>query len=459
MNRPRSIFTVETPLGQDVQSILMQHPEGLRVDELWRLLRREKGRHVNQENLRELLGNTRFFSLLPGDRYILASGERPSSENPTEENSTEQKPGTDFWDKPFISNVPLARENYVVFDLETTGTDPSIDKIIQIAALKVINGRPVAARNWYVNPGEIDIPYTLKITLGMADDPALEQAVKKAPPISEILPEFLSFIEELPLVAHNARFDGRFLTAALCTNDLPSKLVDNLELAILLHPNLPAHQLASISEALGLPVDSLGAEWAALNVESNFQGHNVSTETLHNAVTDVYVLFRIYSCLITELYHPGEVRKLLQDLLPEAFEWNTTYSGFNIDLLVDWSTHCDWSIKPNQSSSPNTVSSAAKLLTRYLSKRDLRPRNGQLDMQQLIVDAQATEQYTMIEAPTGTGKTLAYLTASVFTALKDGRRVALSTAYKNLQDQLLSEIKDLQNNGEVLFRSQLLKGV
>ena len=63
------------------------------------------------------------------------------------------------------------------------------------------------------------------------------------------------------------------------------------------------------------------------------------------------------------------------------------------------------------------------------------------------------------EAPTGTGKTLAYLTAAVYASLKEGRRVALSTAYRNLQDQLLGEIRDLQQHGAVAFRSQLLKGV
>jgi len=55
MEKSRLLFTPETPLGQDVQSLLMQHPEGLRLDEIRRLLRREKGLHVTWENLRALL--------------------------------------------------------------------------------------------------------------------------------------------------------------------------------------------------------------------------------------------------------------------------------------------------------------------------------------------------------------------------------------------------------------------
>src|SRR5690606_36975562 len=116
----------------------------------------------------------------------------------------------------------------------------------------------------------------------------------------------------------------------------------------------------------------------------------------------------------------------------------------------------DWTLKPAYASPPQAVPTPPALLSDYLAKRGYRPRPGQLDMQDLIVDAITEDQYAMVEAPTGTGKTLAYLTAAVYVALKEGRRVALSTAYRNLQDQLLSEIRDLQQHGAVAFRSQLL---
>ena len=268
-----SLFTPETPLGQDVQSILLRYPEGLRLDEIRRKLQREKGLHVTAENLRELLGNTRAFSLLPGDIYILASGDRPSKKSSHPTNAQNKTPSaTDIWNDPLIKNLPAARLDYVVFDLETTGIDPIQDRIIQIAALKVTAGQPVAVRNWYVNPGDIEIPYTLKITLGMVDHPAMEQAINIAPPLLDILPEFLSFIDTLPLVAHNARFDGRFMAAALGVNELPNLLVDNLELSLLLFPNLSAHQLAAVADAVGLPVNDLGAQWASLHLDSNFSG-------------------------------------------------------------------------------------------------------------------------------------------------------------------------------------------
>lgn len=246
MEKSRLLFTPETPLGQDVQSLLMQHPEGVRLDEIRRLLRREKGLHVTPENLRELLGNTRAFSLLPGDRYILVGGERPSGK-PSSVEKVDHQHIESPWDSPLIVNLPIAQRDYVVFDLETTGTDPTQDHIIQIAALKVSAGKPVAVRNWYVNSGDATIPYTLKITLGMVDNPAMELAVNQAPALPLVLPEFLAFVGNLPLVAHNARFDGRFFAAALGINRPSMPLVDNLELALLLHPNLPAHQLSALA--------------------------------------------------------------------------------------------------------------------------------------------------------------------------------------------------------------------
>lgn len=457
MEKSKQLFTPETPLGQDVQSLLMQHPEGLRLDEIRRLLRREKGLHVTPENLRELLGNIRVFSLLPGDRYILVGSERPASE--TEDSQRPSPKSQTVWDDPLIVNLPAARRDYVVFDLETTGTDPLQDRIIQIAALKVNAGHPVAVRNWYVNPGDVTIPYTLKIILGMVENPALEQAVANAPALPDVLPEFQAFVGNLPLVAHNARFDGRFIAAALGLERLPTPLVDNLELSLLLQPNLPSFQLSTLAEAVGFSMDILGEEWAGLNLDSNFSAHNVSRDTLHNAVTDVYVLYRVYDHFLQELTHNGEIQDLLKAFLPEAFDLGAQFIAVDPILLSEWSAHCDWTLNPGYASPPQATPAGSALLTNYLSSRGHHPRPGQLDMQGLIVDAIAGDQYTMIEAPTGTGKTLAYLTAAVYTALKDGRRVALSTAYRNLQDQLLGEIRDLQQHGEVAFRSQLLKGV
>jgi DNA polymerase-3 subunit alpha (Gram-positive type) len=111
--------------------------------------------------------------------------------------------------------VPRAHTDYIVFDLETTGLDPTQDRIVQIAALKVSAGQPVAFENWYINPGDQEIPHTVQITLGMDREPSIAAKIRQAPSPEQILPQFLAFIGDLPLVAHNARFDAGFLRSAL----------------------------------------------------------------------------------------------------------------------------------------------------------------------------------------------------------------------------------------------------
>lgn len=456
MSRRQTTFTPETPLGQAVQALLLEHPDGLRADEIRRLLRREKGLHVNQDNLDELLANHRVFTALPDGRHVLGSA---SSSTTKQDEEPEASPDPDPWAQPLIGNLPYAGHDYVVFDLETTGTDPEQDRIIQIAALKVAGSKPAAVRNWYVNPGNVDIPYTLQLTLGIVKDPAIQQAISAAPPLSAVLPEFMAFIDDLPLVAHNARFDARFLTTGLENETLPNRVVDCLELALLLLPNLPHHRLQDIAEAVGLPVDSLSAEWSALSLDGALVGHVVSSDTLHNAVTDVYLLHRVYQLLLEKLETPGLVHDVLQTLLPEALSADATFDEVDDACLAPLRDQCNWNQGSDHASPPFAVPPAKEILVRYLEARGYQPRRGQGEMLGLLADALAGDRYAMIEAPTGTGKTLAYLAAAVHAALVEGRPVALSTAYRNLQDQLLADIADLQEHGPVAFRSQLLKGV
>ncbi len=145
-------FTPETPLGQAVQALLLDYSEGLNLIQIRRLLRREKGLHVSEDNLQELLRH-RFFVGLSDGRYVLAGSTSQFAASETdEEESAGDETATDAWTQPLLINLSQANHDYVVFDLETTGTNPDNDQIIQIAALKVLAGKPAAMRNWYVNP-------------------------------------------------------------------------------------------------------------------------------------------------------------------------------------------------------------------------------------------------------------------------------------------------------------------
>lgn len=95
--------------------------------------------------------------------------------------------------------------NYVVFDLETTGLSAITHEIIEIGALKVIDGEVVDNFEMPVKPAK-------KITKRITEITGItNEMVEGKPPIEDVLPQFIEFIGKLPLVAHNAEFDYGFL--------------------------------------------------------------------------------------------------------------------------------------------------------------------------------------------------------------------------------------------------------
>lgn len=136
-------------------------------------------------------------------------------------------------------------DDYVVFDLETTGFDPYTDKIIEIGALKYQDNNLVAKFSELVNP-QTFIPEKITQITGISDND-----VKSARTIEEVLPDFLNFIEDYPLVAHNNSFDVKFLLANLQAQKLDcisNKTIDTLSLSRKYLPNLKDHKLETLKK-------------------------------------------------------------------------------------------------------------------------------------------------------------------------------------------------------------------
>ena len=114
-------------------------------------------------------------------------------------------------------------DDYVVFDLETTGFDPKISKIIEIGALKYKNNELVEEFSVLVNP-ECPIPDVITMITGIDDD-----LVRNAITIEEALPKFIAFIEDLPLVAHNSKFDLSFIEENILNLGLPMITNTNID--------------------------------------------------------------------------------------------------------------------------------------------------------------------------------------------------------------------------------------
>lgn len=102
---------------------------------------------------------------------------------------------------------PYSLLNNVIFlDIETTGIDSYSDKIIEIGAVKIKEGK-VSEFSTLVNPKR-QVPLNI---LDLCKDLSLEE-IKQARTIEEVMDEFLFFIEDLPLICHNGLFDIVFLS-------------------------------------------------------------------------------------------------------------------------------------------------------------------------------------------------------------------------------------------------------
>ena len=145
-----------------------------------------------------------------------------------------------------LLDSPLERAEYVVFDLETTGTRPGASRIVEIGAVRVAALAPVARFERLVDPG-VPIPAVITALTGIA--PA---DVRGRPRIDRVVDEFLRFSTGAVLVAHNARFDVGFMDAELHRlrgGRLAAPVIDTVALARrLLGDRLPRMDLGTLAE-------------------------------------------------------------------------------------------------------------------------------------------------------------------------------------------------------------------
>ena len=103
----------------------------------------------------------------------------------------------------------LELDDFISFDLETTGLNPDKDKITEIAACRFINGEFTEEFTTLINPG-IPIPKNITALTGITN-----KMVEDAPSINDALPDFMKFIGSTPLVAQNINFDYNFINKNL----------------------------------------------------------------------------------------------------------------------------------------------------------------------------------------------------------------------------------------------------
>ncbi|NDJ33726.1 MAG: DEAD/DEAH box helicase family protein [Chloroflexi bacterium] len=347
------------------------------------------------------------------------------------------------------------RDILVAIDLETTGLNPDTDRIIEIGAVKIHGERVVEEWQSLVNPG-IPIPARTTLLTGISS-----ADVETAPRLSQVLPELRKFLGNAPVVGHNVGFDVGFLRLA----GLPmhSSAIDTYHLAAVLLPDAPGYSLSALVHLLGL--DSGDAHRAlddARMAAYLFMAlRQAAYELDYNTLADIATAGQsiewggraFFNSVFEERTKQGEGRRIRGDTFDPG------------DDALPW---------PEANTEPDVSGPAAQFVSIEeddivglmapdgavaRAHADYEYRNEQVLMMRTVVRALNQSKHVMIEAPTGVGKSLAYLVPAVHFAVHHGQTVVISTNTINLQDQLVAkDIPFLQEHLGFPFRWAVLKG-
>lgn len=138
---------------------------------------------------------------------------------------------------------------YVAIDIETTGLDPEFDSIIELGAVRMVDGNEASRFSSLVNP-ECEIDSFITSLTGITNE-----MLSSAPVLPDILPAFLDFVGSSIVVGHNVHFDVNFIYDACEACELPrfaNDSINTIRISRRLYPTLPNHKLSTVSNFLNI---------------------------------------------------------------------------------------------------------------------------------------------------------------------------------------------------------------
>ena len=324
----------------------------------------------------------------------------------------------------------LELDEYISFDLETTGLNPDKDQITEIAACRFVNGEFTEEYTTLINPG-IPIPKNITALTGISN-----KMVEESPSINDVLPEFLEFVGSTPLVAQNINFDYSFITKNLSTERSP--LLDN-----------PLYDTLSLARGFIYFHNSF-------NLGSLCDYYGIKIENAHRAGADALCTGKLFAYLIQEtLSKPLTLIQRIDNLFGNANVYNynlfkniiKTSVRFNkIDGLMP--APIEHELSDNSYEFTASGKSAIPEISEawFVDGGAISVNWGGFEKRtsqtELIKDAFETFTEGNIlaaEAGTGLGKSLAYLSSGYLAAKQKQTALVVSTYTKNLQSQLFTE--------------------
>lgn len=338
---------------------------------------------------------------------------------------------------------------YVAVDLETTGLDPQKDTILELGAVRCRDGQVLDTFAQVVNPG-CPIPRGIQQLTGISQAEA-----DAAPPLARVAAAFRRFIGDHPLVGHNIGFDAGFLRS----HDLYlfNPLLDTWELALILAPGLSSYKLGRLAEHFAMDL-----------------------EDAHRALADATATMQVFEALRgAPLDLPPEVLQQINQIAARS-DWalRDFFAEAERDAALRWSRRPvpasaasdqgplfgpALALQPVEHPQPLNVATLTAMLqpgglfaNRFAAYEHRPP---QVQMLQTVAEAFNHNRHVLVEAGTGTGKSVAYLIPALAWATQTGQRVVVSSNTINLQDQLFQkDLPDLQDLLPFPFRAAVLKG-
>lgn len=350
---------------------------------------------------------------------------------------------------------------FVAFDLETTGTDPERDRVIQIAAVRVDGGRVTARWSRLVDPG-MSVPLAIQRLTGITPERLAGQ-----PRFEDILPEFLVFAAGSPLVAHNAPFDLGFLARALdrlgCP--VPGPVYDSLELARLVLPVSRSHRLQSLVEELGLAREADAGRFHDALVDAEAAAAVFLKLLDRMRSLDLFALQTAQRMLATGKGPEQSLADLLDGAISEVVSEGSRPWPPSAKAVAQGGPERS---RPEVGGGERRAAGfdpeelAALLapggaLAAGFSSYER--REGQLEMLRSAAAAFRDGSVLVAEAGTGTGKSMAYLVPALAWASANREKVVVTTHTIPLQEQIYNkDLPFLSDRLPFAFRTALVKG-
>ena len=320
-----------------------------------------------------------------------------------------------------------APRTYVAVDLETTGLDPTDDRITEIGAVRFDEqGRELGVFDRLVNPGRAIPAFTEKLT-GITNED-----VRGAPPFAEMAEDLRLFVGESAVVGQNVRFDLAFLAEGGVQFEGPA--LDTLRFARILFPEGPG-ALSDLAAELGVEMPVAHRALAdARTAASVFLELRRRAEALPPGE-------RAGLARVVALDEPDLAREIGGEALGEGAEFEAP------ELPERWQPpeplqRAEIPEPVTESEVREALAGAARVVERF----EERPQ--QVEMAEAVAGAFSDGGHWLMEAGTGVGKSLAYLIPAALYALRNGARVVISTNTIALQEQLLG--KDVPALREIL---------